>query len=170
MVLRGRRTNNFANFSLKACWAAMGIWVSSIIFYINDTTYPPQPQVWRIPKSNFKFHDSTQKNLCFRIIKLRLFYPPHYISNSSSQVDDFSGLIGSISHDDLYSLDYLNSLLELKNTKNASDLDTEWFSWPQPPGQPPFVGLIIENPILLWYLATSLLEAVEASLCHFYEI
>ena len=110
------------------------------------------------------------KNLCFQIIKLRLFYPPHYISNSSSQVDDFSGLIGSISHDDLYSLDYLNSLLELKNTKNASDLDTEWFSWPQPPGQPPFVGLIIENPILLWYLATSLLEAVEASLCHFYEI
>ena len=110
------------------------------------------------------------KNLCFQIIKLRLFYPPHYISNSSSQVDDFSGLIGSISHDDLYSLDYLNSLLELKNTKNASDLDTEWFSWPQPPGQPPFVGLIIENPILLWYLATSLLEAVEASLWHFYEI
>ena len=164
MVLRGGRINDFADFSLKACLEAIGIWVSLINFYINDTTYPPQPPVWRIPKSNFKFHDSTQKNLCFQIIKLRLFYPPHYISNSSSQVDDFSGLIGSISHDDLYSLDYLNSLLELKNTKNASDLDTEWFSWPQPPGQPLFVGLIIKSPIFLWYLAPSLLEAVETRL------
>ena len=50
MVLRGRRINNFADFSLNACSAAMGIWVSSINFYINDTGCPPQPQVWRLPK------------------------------------------------------------------------------------------------------------------------
>jgi hypothetical protein len=34
------------------------------------------------------------------------------------------------SHDDLNSFDDLNSLFDLKN---ASALDTEWFSWPQLP-------------------------------------
>ena len=52
-----------------------------------------------------------------------------------SDSDDLSGLLGSISHDDLNSLDGLDSLFDLKN---ASTLDTEWFSWPQPPGQPLF--------------------------------
>ena len=66
-----------------------------------------------------------------------------------SESDDLSGLIGSISHDDLNSLDDLGSLFDLKITKNASALYTEWFSWPQPPGQPLFVGLIIKNPIFL---------------------
>ena len=87
-----------------------------------------------------------------------------------SESDDLSGLIGSISHDDLNSLDDLGSLFDLKITKNASILYTGWFSWPQPPKQPFFVGLIIKNPIFLWYLAPSLLEAVEASLWHLYEI
>ena len=35
MVLRGRRINSFADFSLNACSAAMDIWVSSINFYIK---------------------------------------------------------------------------------------------------------------------------------------
>ena len=167
MVLRGRRINNFADFSLNACSAAMGIWVSSINFYINDTGCPPQPQVWRLPKLNLEFHDSTQKINVFKtpkkddsshcIIKFKLL----------SESDDLSGLIDYISHGDLNSLDDLDSLFDLKN---ASALDTEWFSWPQPPGQPLFVGLIIKNPIFLWYLAPSLLEAVEASLWHLYEI
>ena len=84
--------------------------------------------------------------------------------------DNFSGLIGSISHDDLYSFDDLNnlddldSLFDLKKAKNTSALDTEWFSWPQLPWKPLFVGLIIKNPVFLWYLAPSLSEAVEASL------
>jgi hypothetical protein len=46
--------------------------------------------------------------------------------------DDLSGLIGSISHDDLNSLDDLNSIFDLRKAKNANALDTEWFSWPQP--------------------------------------
>ena len=50
-----------------------------------------------------------------------------------SEFDDLSGLIRSISHDDLNSLDDLKSLFELTNAKNATALDTEWFSWPQPP-------------------------------------
>ena len=66
--------------------------------------------------------------------------------------------------------DDLNSLFDLKKAKNASALDTEWFSWPQPPWQPLFVGLIIKNPVFLWYLALSLSEAVEASLWPLYEI
>ena len=40
----------------------------------------------------------------------------------------------------------INQFVDLKITKNAS---SEWFSWPQPPGQPLFVGLIIKNPIFL---------------------
>ena len=52
MVLRDGRINNFVDFSLKACSGAMGIWVSSINFYINDIACPPQPQVWRMPKLN----------------------------------------------------------------------------------------------------------------------
>ena len=96
----------------------------------------------------------------------------HYIIKFKlqSESDDLSDLIGFISHDDFNSLDDLDSLFDLKITKNASALYTEWFSWPQPPGQPLFVGLIIKNPIFLWYLAPSLLEAVEASLWHLYDI
>ena len=78
-------------------------------------------------------------NLIARIIKFKLL----------SESDDLSGLISSISHDDLNSLDDFNSLFDLKITKNASTLQTEWFSWPQPPGQPLFVGLIIKDPIFL---------------------
>ena len=66
-----------------------------------------------------------------------------------SESDDLSSLIGSISYDDLNSLDDLGSLFDFKITKNASALYTEWFSWPQPPGQPLFVGFIIKNPIFL---------------------
>ena len=80
-----------------------------------------------------------------------------------SESDELSGLISSISHDGINSLDDLNSLFDLKNIKNASALDIEWFSWPQPPWQPLFVGLIIKNPIFLS-------EAVEASLWLLYEI
>ena len=87
-----------------------------------------------------------------------------------SESDDLSGLIGSLSHDDLNSLDDLDSLFDLRKAKNTSALDTEWFSWPQSPLKPLFVGLIVKNPVFLCYLAPSLSEAVEASLCHLYEI
>ena len=60
-----------------------------------------------------------------------------------SESDDLNGLIGSINHDNLNSLDDLNSLFDLKITKNASALYNEWFSWPQPPGEPLFMRLII---------------------------
>ena len=50
-----------------------------------------------------------------------------------SESDNLSGLIGSISHDDLNSLNDLGSLFDLRKAKNANALDTEWFSWPQSP-------------------------------------
>ena len=170
MVLRDGRINNFVDFSFKACSEGIGIWVSSINFYISDTGCPPQPQVWRLPKLNLEFHDSKQKINVFKTSKWDDF--SHYIIKFKllSESDDLSGLIGSISHDDLNSLDDLDSLFDLKITKNASVLYIEWFSWPQPPGQPLFMGLIIKNPIFLWYLAPLLLEAVEASLWHLHEI
>ena len=92
---------------------------------------------------NLEFHDSTQKIYDFKTSKQD--DSSHYITKFKflSESDDLSGLIGSISHDDL------NSLFDLKITKNASTLYTEWLSWPQPPGQPLFVGLIIKNPIFL---------------------
>ena len=46
-----------------------------------------------------------------------------------SESDDLSGLIGSLSHDDLNSLDDLDSLFDLRKAKNASALDTECFYW-----------------------------------------
>ena len=96
----------------------------------------------------------------------------HYIIEFKflSEFDDLSGLIGSISHDDLNSLDDLDSLFDLKITKNASALYTEWFSWPQPPGQPLLWDWSWKILFFLWYLAFSLLEAVEAILWHLYEI
>ena len=117
MVLRGRRINNFADFSLDACSAVMGIWVSSINFYINDTGCPPQPQVWRLPKLNLEFHDSKQKINVFKTSKSDDF--SHYIIKFKllSESDDLSGLIGSISHDDLNSLNDLHSLFDLKLPK-----------------------------------------------------
>ena len=66
-----------------------------------------------------------------------------------SESDDLSGLIGSLNNDDLNSLDDLNNLFDLRKTKNASVLRTEWFSWPQQPWKPLFVGLIIKNPVFL---------------------
>ena len=78
MILRGRRINNFADFSLNACSAAMGIWVSSINSYINDTDCPPQPQVWRVPKLNLEFHDSTQKINVFKKIKINIQGVSHW--------------------------------------------------------------------------------------------
>ena len=81
-------------------------------------------------KLNLKFHDSTKKNYVFKkddashhIIEFKFLSESH----------NLSGLIGSISHGDLYSLDDHDSLFNLRKGKNASPLDTEWFSWPQPP-------------------------------------
>ena len=85
-----------------------------------------------MPKLNLEFHDSSRCIIEFKFL---------------SESDDLSGLIGSISHDDLNSLDDLDSLFDLKITKNVSTLDTGWFLWPQPPEQPLFVGLIIKNQI-----------------------
>jgi hypothetical protein len=72
-----------------------------------------------------EFNDFTQKINDFKtskkddsshcIIKFKLL----------SESDDLSGLIGSISHDDLNSLDDLDSLCDLKITKNARALYTE---------------------------------------------
>ena len=78
-----------------------------------------------MPKLNLKFHDSTKKNYVFKTSKQDDF--SHWIIEFKflSEFEDLSGLIGSLSHDDLNSLDDLD--------KNASALDTEWFSWPQPP-------------------------------------
>ena len=70
-------------------------------------------------------------------------------------------------HDDLNSLDDLDSLFDLRKANNA--LDTELSSWPQPPWKPLFVSLIIKNPFFLWYFAPSLSEALEASLWLLYE-
>ena len=81
MVLRDGRINDFVDFSLKACSGVVGIWVLSINFYINDIACPPQPQVWRMPKLNLKFHDSNRNKIenhsktastVFFKIKLRL--------------------------------------------------------------------------------------------------
>ena len=87
------------------------------------------------------------------------FYPKIYVFKTSkqddsshyiiefkfrSESDNLSGLFGFISPHDLNSIDDLDSLFDIKN---ARALDTEWFSWPQPPLQPLFVGLIIKNPI-----------------------
>ena len=76
------------------------------------------------------------KYLCFQNIKIRWSLPLEFKFLSES--DDLSGLIGSISHDDLNSLDDFASLFDLRKAKNASALDTEWFSWPQPPWKPFF--------------------------------
>ena len=73
MVLRDGRINNFVDFSLKACSGVVGIWVLSINFYINDIVCPPQPQVWRMPKLNLKFHDSNRKKSCLETNKIRCF-------------------------------------------------------------------------------------------------
>ena len=65
----GWKDQYFVDFSLEACSGALGIWVSSINFNINDRACPPQPQIWRIPKLNLKFHDSTKKNYVFKTSK-----------------------------------------------------------------------------------------------------
>ena len=63
------------------------------------------------------------------ILAIRLLTEFKFLSES----DNLSGLIDSISYDDLNSLDDLDGLFDLKNPKNTSALDTEWFSWSQPP-------------------------------------
>ena len=73
MVLRDGRINNFVDFSLKSCSRGVDIWVLSINFYINDIACPPQPQVWRMPKLNLKFHDSNRKKSCLENNKVRCF-------------------------------------------------------------------------------------------------
>ena len=73
-----------------------------------------------------------------------------------SESDNLSGLIDSMSHDDLNSLDDLDSFFDLKKAKNVSALNTECFTWPQPPWQPLFVVLIIKNRIFLLCILTTL--------------
>ena len=86
-----------------------------------------------MPKLNLKFPDPTKKNYVFKTLKQD--DSSHYIVELKflSESDDLSGLIGSISHDDLNSLDDLDSLFDLKKAKYANALDTEWFFWPQSP-------------------------------------
>ena len=116
-----------------------------------------------MPKLNLEFHDSAQKIYVFKTSKYD--DSSHYIIEFKflSEPEDLSGLISSINHDDLNNLVDLDSLFDLKN---ARPLYTEWFSLPQPPWQPLFVRLINKDKKILWDLADSLLEAVEASLWH----
>ena len=73
---------------------------------------------------NLEFHNSTQKIYVFKTSKYD--DSSHYIIEFKflSESDDLSGLIGSISHDDLNSLNDPDSLFDLKITKNASALYT----------------------------------------------
>ena len=49
MVLRGRRINNFVDFSLKSCSVAAGIWLLTLIFHKSAKGWPPQPLKERLP-------------------------------------------------------------------------------------------------------------------------
>ena len=64
-----------------------------------------------MPKLNLEFHDSAQKIYVFKTSKYD--DSSHYIIEFKflSESDNLSGLLGSISHDDLHSLD------DLKNAK-----------------------------------------------------
>ncbi len=49
MVLRGRKINDFVDFSLKACSVAMGILILTLIFHISAKGWPPQSLKERVP-------------------------------------------------------------------------------------------------------------------------
>ena len=49
MVLRGRRINNFVDFSSNTCSGAMGIWLLTLIFHTSAKGWPPQPLKERVP-------------------------------------------------------------------------------------------------------------------------
>ena len=79
-----------------------------------------------------------------------------------SKSNNLSGLICSINHDDLNSLNDLGKLFDLKN---ASTFNTECFSWPEPFLQPLFVVLIYKKSNF-----SMIFDAVEASLWHLLSI
>ena len=72
-----------------------------------------------------EFFASTKKVNVFKISTK--YDSSHYIIKFKliNESDDLSGLIGSISNDDLNSLDDLDSLFDLKIIKNASALYTK---------------------------------------------
>ena len=79
------------------------------------------------------------------ILAIRLLTEFKFLSES----DNLSGLIDSISYDDLNSLDDLDGLFDLKNPKNTSVLDTEWCFGLSHLESLFFVGLIIKNQVFL---------------------
>ena len=79
-----------------------------------------------------------------------------------SKSNNLSGLICSINHDDLNSLNDLGKLVDLKN---ASTFINEWLSRPEPTLQSLFVVLTYKKSNF-----SLMFDTVEASLWHLYEM
>ena len=162
MVLRDRRNINSVDFSLKACSGAMGIWVSSINFYINDIACPPQPQVWRMPKLNLKFHDSTIKFMFSKhqnkmILAIILLNSSSYV-NLSTSVASFAPSTMMTSTASMTSANSLTSKMQALSLMSG------------------FLGLSQLYSLFLWYWSIKksnfslMFDTVEASLWHLYEM
>ena len=170
MALRGSRIKNFDELWCLVASGGLEICVSSTIFQKNYISWPQQPPTEKVLEFNMIFHDSTPQKRFFQNIKIKL--------NSNTWMTLKSSVV------------IFQALKPLQPQWPQWPQQPQWPQWPQQPHfikkstdsddliipstqmtntSPFFLEWIIKNPIFHWYLLLLLLEAVEASWCHFFE-
>ena len=169
MTLRGRRVNRFLKLWCLVASGGLGIWASSTSFQKSSIGWPQQHLTEKVLNFNVTFHDPTKK----------LFFSKHQNKAEFKNLDDsevfssdFSSLRNLCSHIDLIglcNLSGLNSLYSPISSKNFLILMVRSSLAPKSPIWIPFCGMDHEKSTFYWYLRPCLSEAVEASLCYFFE-
>ena len=147
----------------------LDIWVSSTSFQKSNIGWPQQPLKEKVLKFNMIFHDSTKT----------IFFSKHQSKAKFKKLDDFEVL--SSDFPDLRNL-AVSGTSAASTTSMASMTFTAsfhqkhyWLWWLDHPWHQNdqywsfVVEWIIKNRICHWYLILFLSEAVESSLCYFFE-
>ena len=138
-------------------------------FQKNYIGWPQQPSTEKEQKFKIIFHDST-KNFFFQNIKNKAEFKN--LDDSEVLSSNFPGLGTSAT-----SLTSAASAASLASTTSTAQFHqrTSWKWWLKHSWHQNYqycslyAKWIIKNPIVHWYLISFLLEAVEASLCYFFE-
>ena len=130
---------------------------------------PHWPPTEKVLKFNMSFHDSVNKHI-FQNIKIKWYWSSNYWIQEPE-------VICQALETSPASLTLAASTTSLASTASKAQFSqrTSWTWWVDHPWHQNdqywsfFVEWIMKNPIFHWHLVSSLSEAVEASLCYFFD-
>ena len=158
MALRGRRINSFLESWCLVCSGGLDIWVSSTSFQKSDIGWPHHPPKEKLLKFNGIFMILSKKKIQNIKFVLKSYNSGTWMTLKSSEV------ISKTQETSAASLASPTSPA-LYPPRNSWWFDHPWHQ----NDQFHFCGMDHQKSFFLLILAPFLLEAVEASLCHFFE-